>query len=613
MTEAVLRPKDNLSNNMSMQQAQQGRIDIRRLEAARANRQVQLQKWDEYDRKMRSNEGLRQSLKRKSKPSAVNFQNNYVLIDAVLRDDIDEVRQLLERGLNPNVAKDDGLTPLHQACINNSVEMCELLLRHGADVNCRDADQWTPLHAAAASCHVDVCEFLLAHGADILAINVDGSIPYDLAEDDETSHYLVSEIHRRGYLPADVEAARSEPEKLMLNDIMRRYKSGDDLTKLDEQGAAPLMLNDIMRRYKSGDDLTKLDEQGAAPIHVAAACGYLDVASVLLGIGVDPDSLDADGWTPAHDEVVQTLVAYGADLSRTTPDGQTAFSLCETDEQQEHLLEIWNNREALRMQLEEDSTYAPPRALQRKRSSSSVHRSSLREKSNFSKREVLKEMEIARKTGQLINTDVMNDACTDHESGRPRTTYPDADTRRGSYHSTSSDTDAQATPKLRKPTGQQRDQTIKIIRPPTGYDSVFMNSMHTGSEGQRTGRENFPQEVRTSPAVSNDTITGSGTVPSNRGSQVSQSRQKINIVDHRDTPENRIRRTSNERMRGDATSDHRLTTKDEHRLTTSDSPKPQLLTPYEAKSKVIAQSEQSVQDAGSYSHIPNCCRNCTIL
>ncbi|OON21232.1 hypothetical protein X801_02874 [Opisthorchis viverrini] len=35
-------------------------------------------------------------------------------------------------------------------------------------------------------------------------------------------------------------------------------------------------------------------------IHVAAACGYLDVASVLLGIGVDPDSLDADGWTPAH-------------------------------------------------------------------------------------------------------------------------------------------------------------------------------------------------------------------------------------------------------------------------------------------------------------------------
>ncbi|GAA47834.1 protein phosphatase 1 regulatory subunit 16A [Clonorchis sinensis] len=594
MTEAVLRPKDNFSNNMSLQQPQQGRIDIRRLEAARASRQVQLQKWDEYDRKMRSNESMGHSLKRKSKPSAVNFQNNYVLIDAVLRDDIDEVRQLLERGLNPNVAKDDGLTPLHQACINNSVEMCELLLRYGADVNCRDADQWTPLHAAAASCHVDVCEFLLAHGADILAINVDGSIPYDLAEDDETSHYLVGEIHRRGYLPADVEAARSEPEKLMLNDIMKRYKSGDDLTKLDEQGAAP--------------------------IHVAAACGYLDVASVLLGIGVDPDSLDADGWTPAHvaacwrqDEVVQTLVAYGADLSRTTPEGQTAFSLCETDEQQDHLIEIWNNREALRMQLEEDSTYAPPRALQRKRSSSSVHRSSLREKSNFSKREVLKEMEIARNTGQLISTDVMDDACTEHEPGRPRITHLDIDARRGSYHSTSSDTDAQATPKLRKPTGQPRDHIIKIIRPSTGYDAVFTNSTDTGLEGQRTGRENSAQEVRTSPAVSNDSITGSGTVPSNRGSQISQSRKKINIVDHRDTPENRIRRISNERMRGDATSDHRPMTTDEQRLATSDSLKPQLLTPYEAKSKMLVDSEQPKQDTGSYSHIPNCCRNCSIL
>ncbi|TGZ73836.1 hypothetical protein CRM22_001285 [Opisthorchis felineus] len=594
MTEVVLRPKDNLSNNMPMQQAQQGRIDIRRLEAARANRQVQLQKWDEYDRKMRSNEGLRQSLKRKSKPSAVNFQNNYVLIDAVLRDDIDEVRQLLERGLNPNVAKDDGLTPLHQACINNSVEMCELLLRYGADVNCRDADQWTPLHAAAASCHVDVCEFLLAHGADILAINVDGSIPYDLAEDDETSHFLVTEIHRRGYLPADVEAARSEPEKLMLNDIMQRYKRGDDLTKLDEQGAAP--------------------------IHVAAACGYLDVASVLLGIGVDPDSLDADGWTPAHvaacwrqDEVVQTLVAYGADLLRTTPDGQTAFSLCETDEQQEHLLEIWNNREALRMQLEDDSTYAPPRTLQRKRSSSSVHRSSLREKSNFSKREVLKEMEIARNTGQLINTDVMDDACTEHEPGRPRLTYPDIVTRRVRNHSTSSDNDAQTTPKLRRPTEQQRDHIIKIIRPPTGYDEVFMNSTDTGSEAQRTGRGNSAQEVRTSPAVSNDSITGSGTEPSNRGSQLSQGRQKINIVDHRGTPENRTRRISNERIRGDAKSDHRPTTTDGQRLTTSENPKPQLLTPYEATSRTVVNSEQSEQDAGSSSHIPNCCRNCSIL
>ncbi|VDP80684.1 unnamed protein product [Echinostoma caproni] len=75
--------------------------------------------------------------------------------------------------------------------------MCELLMRYGADVNGRDADQWTPLHTAAACRHVDICDCLLNHNADILATNVDGSIPYDIADDDDTSKFLLDEMKLR--------------------------------------------------------------------------------------------------------------------------------------------------------------------------------------------------------------------------------------------------------------------------------------------------------------------------------------------------------------------------------------------------------------------------------
>ncbi|CAH8497178.1 unnamed protein product [Dicrocoelium dendriticum] len=268
-------------------QAFPGKIDIRRVEAAKANRLKQLQNWEEYDRSMRSLDAASESRKHSNRPRAVKFQQNYVLLDAALRDDIDEVRQLLEQNMDPNVCKDDGLTPLHQACINNSVEMCALLIQHGADVNCRDADLWTPLHAAATSGHTEVCEYLLEHGADLLATNVDGSIPYDIAEDEETSWFLHTQFKIRGLSPSDLETARSAPERRMLADIKRSYNNGESVTELDSQGAAP--------------------------IHVAAACGFCEVTTMLLRMGVDPNSLDADSWTPAHVAVCWGQVSSSCD------------------------------------------------------------------------------------------------------------------------------------------------------------------------------------------------------------------------------------------------------------------------------------------------------------
>ncbi|TPP63625.1 Protein phosphatase 1 regulatory subunit 16A [Fasciola gigantica] len=91
MTDILARPRSIPLNNVGLNSmVPQGRIDVRRLEAARSNRQLQLEEWEEYDRKMRSLDKKKQHSKQESKSKRVIFQKQYVLLDATLNNDIDE-------------------------------------------------------------------------------------------------------------------------------------------------------------------------------------------------------------------------------------------------------------------------------------------------------------------------------------------------------------------------------------------------------------------------------------------------------------------------------------------------------------------------------------------
>ncbi|VDP95936.1 unnamed protein product [Echinostoma caproni] len=73
----------------------QGKIDLRRLEAARANRLQQLREWEEYDRKMRSLDKKKQQKKSYSDRRVI-FENQYVLLDATLNNDLEEEKLHIE-------------------------------------------------------------------------------------------------------------------------------------------------------------------------------------------------------------------------------------------------------------------------------------------------------------------------------------------------------------------------------------------------------------------------------------------------------------------------------------------------------------------------------------
>ncbi|KAJ3614084.1 hypothetical protein NHX12_017661, partial [Muraenolepis orangiensis] len=163
-----------------------------------------------------------------------------------------------EEDLTPivNCSNADGITALHQACIDCSMEMVSFLLAQGANVNQVDSEGWTPLH----------------RGASLSAVNCDGDVPLDIAENEATESLLHEYTRSQG---VDLEAAkRLEEEQIML----------DARTWLTEG-----LPRDIHH-----------PRTGATPLHVAAAKGYMEAIKLLCLCGLDVSAIDCDGWTPLH-------------------------------------------------------------------------------------------------------------------------------------------------------------------------------------------------------------------------------------------------------------------------------------------------------------------------
>ncbi|CAH8624405.1 unnamed protein product [Heterobilharzia americana] len=107
-------------------------------------------------------------------------------------------------------------------------------------------------------------------------------------------------------------------------------------------------------------------------------------------------------------EMVKMFVSYGADLTLTTPDGKTVFTICDNDETHDEVCAIWNMREKLRSNIRSIESNGLLKPLHRRRSASSVHRTSMREKSNLSRREAKEEAQFAHSSSNCL-TDIPTD------------------------------------------------------------------------------------------------------------------------------------------------------------------------------------------------------------
>ncbi|XP_065160341.1 protein phosphatase 1 regulatory subunit 12A isoform X2 [Atheta coriaria] len=275
-----------------------------RSSSALFKRAEQLRQWEESATNREPVNGAHRSRK-------IKFSSGCVFLAACAAGEKEEVLLLLEKGADIDTANVDGLTALHQACIDDNLDMVEFLVEHGSDVNRGDNEGWTPLHATVSCGFVSIAKYLLEHGANVAAVNCDGELALDIAENEEMEDLIQQEIEERG---VDCEEARNEEKRLMLRDAKEWLATGNKCVDIESP------------------------KTGATPLHVASAKGYLDVMKILLQIGADVDKQDVDGWTPLHaaahwgqKEAAQVLVENFSDMDAKNFVGQTSSDVADTE------------------------------------------------------------------------------------------------------------------------------------------------------------------------------------------------------------------------------------------------------------------------------------------
>ncbi|NXL85366.1 MYPT2 phosphatase, partial [Alectura lathami] len=217
-----------------------------------------------------------------------------------------------------------------QACIDENLDMVKFLVENGANVNQQDNEGWTPLHAVASCGYLNIAEYLISHGAHVAAVNSEGEVPSDIAEEAAMKDLLLEQVKKQG---VDLDLARKEEEQQMLQDARQWLNSG--------------RIEDI-----------KQPRTGATALHVAAAKGYSEVMRLLIQAGFNLNVQDNDGWTPLHaaahwgvKEACSILAEALCDMDVRNKLGQTPFDVAD-EGLVEHLEMLQKKQTVLRSEKE---------------------------------------------------------------------------------------------------------------------------------------------------------------------------------------------------------------------------------------------------------------------
>jgi ankyrin repeat protein len=272
--------------------------------------------------------------------------------------DVGMLTMLLDAGANADSPNPEGQTALMLVARTGSVEAARLLVERGATVDAREGwgDQ-TALMWASARRHPEMVEYLIERGADVNARSRWRDYQRHL-----TAESRAKNMDTGGLTPL-LYAARENCVACV--DVLIAH--GVDVDLPDPDRVSPLMLSifnnnwDIAKRLiEAGADVNQWDIYGQAPLHAIASrrdnmnrtsiddlneTTGGEILDMMLARGADPNlqlfMRPADqrgamsrGTTPLHVaaasadlEMVQALLAHGADVNLNDTDNETALMM----------------------------------------------------------------------------------------------------------------------------------------------------------------------------------------------------------------------------------------------------------------------------------------------
>ena len=259
------------------------------------------------------------------------------LVDAVKSGDRAAAGRLLDAGEDPDRALPDGTTPLHWAAYRDDVDAADLLLRAGAKADAANRYGVTPLALAAERGYGALVERLLEAGADANTArrggetvlmsaaragglrSVDALIAAgaDVNAAEETRGqtalmWAAGEGHVdviRSLLAAGAELhARSHGPAAAdaasgTGTYTRRVRRMDEFTAFlfAVRAGRPEAVDALLA---AGADVNETAPDGTSALVIAAANAHWELAAFLLDAGADPNAA-AQGW-PALHQVIRT-------------------------------------------------------------------------------------------------------------------------------------------------------------------------------------------------------------------------------------------------------------------------------------------------------------------
>ena len=223
---------------------------------------------------------------------------------AAYRDDLDTASLLIHAGANVNAVNELGVAPLYLACDNGSTAMVQALLTAGANPNATLPSGETALMTAARSGGVGAVKALLARGAKVNAPETRDAQTALMWAVSQRHPDITEALIAAG---ADVKARSNIYRKV----VARGTGSGADgeggaIGVMEQGGYTPLLfasrVGDVASArllLAAGADVNDTTPDGASALVIAAHSGQSALATFLLEKGADPNAARA-GYTALH-------------------------------------------------------------------------------------------------------------------------------------------------------------------------------------------------------------------------------------------------------------------------------------------------------------------------